>query len=211
MFINDVENIVGLSKKSIRYYEENGLISPSRNSDNKYRNYSNEDIEKLKKIKLLRELGVPIKELKQLNENEYSLKECMEDRIHKINHEMEQYGKVKVICEEILASNDSFDSIDIEQYFQRINVLNKEGFSMKVEEIHRKKIHGAIYSCIGFSLFFLLMILLLVWAQKEDPMPIGLWIGIMAIFILPLCMLPFVLKQRIDEIKGGEEDEASQY
>ena len=66
MLINEVEHVVGLSKKSIRLYEENGLLRPKRNSTNDYRIYDDEDIELLKKIKFLRELGVPIREIKML-------------------------------------------------------------------------------------------------------------------------------------------------
>ncbi len=66
MLINEVEHIVGLSKKSIRYYEENGLLTPKRNQENDYRIYDEKDIQKLKIIKFLRKLNVPIRELKQL-------------------------------------------------------------------------------------------------------------------------------------------------
>ena len=44
MLINEVESIVGISKKSIRYYEDNGLLNLKRNKDNSYRIYDNEDI-----------------------------------------------------------------------------------------------------------------------------------------------------------------------
>ena len=84
MFINEVCHIVGLSRKSIRYYEENGLLSPKRNTENDYRMYTEEDIRKLKIIKFLRELDVPIRELKMLNEGTLTLQECMESRIYKI-------------------------------------------------------------------------------------------------------------------------------
>ncbi|MDE6142002.1 MAG: MerR family transcriptional regulator, partial [Bacilli bacterium] len=58
MFINEVCHAVGLTKKSIRFYEENGLLTPKRDNSNDYRIYSQSDIEKLKKIKFLRELNV---------------------------------------------------------------------------------------------------------------------------------------------------------
>ena len=84
MFINEVEHLVGLSKKSIRYYEANGLLSPKRNSENDYRVYSEMDIRKLKVIKFLRELDVPICDLRLLQTGEKTLQECMEDRISKL-------------------------------------------------------------------------------------------------------------------------------
>ena len=120
MFINEVEHIIGLSKKSIRYYEENGLLSPKRNQSNDYRIYSEDDIQKLKIIKFLRELDVPIKELKQLHNGTLSLQECMKERIKKIETEENNYQKIKEMCLEISKSNESYHDIDITKYFQEV-------------------------------------------------------------------------------------------
>ena len=43
MKINEVEALVGITKKNIRFYEEKGLINPARSEENKYRDYSEED------------------------------------------------------------------------------------------------------------------------------------------------------------------------
>ena len=37
MKINEVEALAGITKKNIRFYEEQGLLSPRRNADNGYR------------------------------------------------------------------------------------------------------------------------------------------------------------------------------
>ena len=44
MKINEVEAAVGVTKKNIRFYEEEGLISPSREPGNGYRSYSQADV-----------------------------------------------------------------------------------------------------------------------------------------------------------------------
>lgn len=54
MKINEVEAAVGVTKKNIRFYEEEGLISPRREPGNGYRSYSEADVERLRRIKLLR-------------------------------------------------------------------------------------------------------------------------------------------------------------
>ena len=60
MKINEVEAAVGVTKKNIRFYEEEGLITPSREPGNGYRSYSQADVERLRRIKLLRKLDVPL-------------------------------------------------------------------------------------------------------------------------------------------------------
>lgn len=214
MFINEVEHIVGLSKKSIRYYEENGLLSPKRNKDNDYRIYSEEDIQKLKVIKFLRELNVPIRELKQLKENKITLQDCMRDRIRKIELEEKNYHKIKNMCLEISRSNESFTDIDITKYFEEVNILNKEGFTMRnIKTNKKKKISGAIISSLIFSIFFIFIAVIITYFQltEIDKMPWILYIFLMFIFIFPLIGIIYNLIIRIKEINGGEEDEASKY
>lgn len=47
MKINEVERLVGITKKNIRFYEEQGLLNPDRNRENGYRDYSEEDVQTL--------------------------------------------------------------------------------------------------------------------------------------------------------------------
>lgn len=212
MLINDVESIVGLSKKSIRYYEEMGLIAPERNSNNGYRFYNEMNLRQLKVIKFLRELGVPVQELKKVMKNEISLRECIESRLIKIAQERRNYERVTLLCQKILDANESLDTIEIDQYFQSMNVLNKEGFTMrKIEQEHKKQINGAIFSSIGFCAFFVLLASLLIFAQTQEPMPWVLFVFLESFFVVPILIVPKILINRIKEIKKGEIDEASKY
>ena len=57
MKIKDVEERTGLSRSNVRFYEKEKLIEPSRNESNGYRDYSENDVENIKKIAYLRTLG----------------------------------------------------------------------------------------------------------------------------------------------------------
>lgn len=214
MLINEVEHIVGLSKKSIRYYEENGLLTPKRNQENDYRIYTEKDIQKLKTIKFLRELNVPIRELKQLENGELTLQECMKDRIKKIENEEENYQKIKAMCVSISASNDTYETIEIEEYFKTMNVLNKEGFTMRDTKTSKtKKIIGAVISSVLFGSVFLFIIGIITYFQCTEPknMPWFIYGFIILVLGVPLLGIIVNLVSRIKEINGGEEDEASKY
>ncbi len=214
MLINEVENIVGLSKKSIRFYEENGLLSPKRKEENGYRIYTEEDIHKLKVIKFLRELDVPIRELNLLNEGKLTLEECLKMRIDKIKDLEEKFLKVKKLCEEIINEKLEYNDIDIDKYFINIRVLNKEGFTMhKNKSNNRKKIIGATISTLLFSSIFIFLIFVISYFQftESDIIPWIVYILLMTIFLLPILAVLYNLVMRIKEILGGEEDEASKY
>ena len=80
MKIKQVEELVGITSKNIRFYESQGLIIPER-AENGYREYRQKNIDTLKKIKLLRKLGVSVDEIKSVLSECTSLEECLERHI----------------------------------------------------------------------------------------------------------------------------------
>lgn len=63
MNINDVAALVGLSRKTLRFYESKGLFFTDR-TDHSYRIYDDKLIELIRKIKILRNLGIKISDIK---------------------------------------------------------------------------------------------------------------------------------------------------
>lgn len=63
MLRNEIQKKTGLTRKAIEYYEDKGLIRPDRDS-NGYRIYSEEDLERLEKISILRKIGVSVEDIK---------------------------------------------------------------------------------------------------------------------------------------------------
>jgi DNA-binding transcriptional MerR regulator len=80
--IDDVAKITGLTKRTLRYYEEIGLIKPPERSNGKFRLYTDEDIEQIRKLILAREvLGFSLQELQEF----LSLKEKVERHSEEYN------------------------------------------------------------------------------------------------------------------------------
>lgn len=74
MKINEVCNATSLTKKAIEYYERRHLINPKR-LDSGYRIFSNEDVEKLKDIKLYRDLGFGVQDIKEIINSRFPTEE----------------------------------------------------------------------------------------------------------------------------------------
>ncbi|ABS24072.1 MerR family transcriptional regulator [Bacillus cytotoxicus] len=75
--IDEVTKQVGLTKRTLRYYEEIGLIHPPERSEGNIRLYTDRDIERIKKIVEAKEvLGITLQEMQHF----LSLKERMEKR-----------------------------------------------------------------------------------------------------------------------------------
>ena len=80
MHIKDIETRTGLSRANIRYYEQEGLVHPVR-ARNGYRDYSQEDLDTLLRVRLLRRLDVPIEEIRAMQAGELDLADVLEERI----------------------------------------------------------------------------------------------------------------------------------
>lgn len=69
MLLNEIINEVGMTKRAVKYYEEKGLLSVEKDV-NGYRNYTERDVETLKKISVYRKLGIGIKDIQSLLESD---------------------------------------------------------------------------------------------------------------------------------------------
>jgi MerR family copper efflux transcriptional regulator len=65
MNISDASERSGLPAKTIRYYEDIGLLKPGR-AENGYRDYSSSDVHRLKFLQRSRSLGFSVEECRQL-------------------------------------------------------------------------------------------------------------------------------------------------
>lgn len=72
MTIKELEKRSGLPRTAIRFYEQQGLITPQRRENN-YRDYSEEDARTLEKVKLLRQLSLDLEAIRALKEGSLSL------------------------------------------------------------------------------------------------------------------------------------------
>ena len=82
MKIKEVCEKTGLTKKAIRYYEEEGLFSPERTAVNfrEYRDYTEKDLEALGRIAALRSLSLSIEEIRAMREAPETAPEIFRER-----------------------------------------------------------------------------------------------------------------------------------
>lgn len=66
MTIREVSKLAGVSVRTLQYYDKIGLLHPSRYSDTGYRLYEDTALEQLQQILLFRELGFPLKYIKNI-------------------------------------------------------------------------------------------------------------------------------------------------
>lgn len=69
MRVKEVADLVGISVRTLHHYDEIGLLTPGETTESGYRLYSNEDLEMLQQILFFKELGFPLKKIKEIINN----------------------------------------------------------------------------------------------------------------------------------------------
>lgn len=213
MKINQVAELVDITSKNIRFYEAQGLVDPSRDPSNGYREYSLNDVEQLKKIKLLRQLGVTCENIRRMNAGELSLERCMGDRLKELDEEGRDLEHMKVICTALKEDDTDIGQLEPSLYLEKMKESEKGGvrfMNVKNSDVRKRKT-GAIIACIVVVVAMLATIGTILWADSIDPAPKGVLIVMIAVMGSVVVGVIIALMQRLKEVNGGELDEAGKY
>jgi DNA-binding transcriptional MerR regulator len=69
MKVKEVADLVGVSVRTLHHYDEIGLLVPEETTESGYRVYSDENLETLQQILFFKELGFPLKKIKEILSN----------------------------------------------------------------------------------------------------------------------------------------------
>lgn len=119
MTIKDVERQTGITKANIRFYEAQGLIQPGR-TDSGYRSYCPEDVEELKRVRLLRLLDVPMEQVKALQQGKASLDGVLAGQLVRIQEEKKRLSDVTQVIRQIRQNGENYQSLEPEPYLERL-------------------------------------------------------------------------------------------
>ena len=217
MKINEVEALVGITKKNIRFYEAEELLSPRRNSENGYRDYGDTDIATLRQIKLLRKLGVPLEEIRQMQQGDYTVGDGM--RRHLITLEREQCKLQSAIrfCAALTDCPDPLEKLDAQPLLAQIEQMEQEGTTFmdkQKTDTNSRRYAGPVAAAVLMALLMAGVIWLMLWAFRTDPVdapPLPLLILLIAIPAVVILGVGIALVLRIRELKHNEADDARQY
>ena len=108
--ITEFAKIAGMNRKTLQYYDEIGLFSPAYVEENGYRYYSLFQLDWLALIAVLRDLGVPLREIRQYQEcgSTEKLEYLLEAQSKKIDHYMELLRRRKAMLADVREENRAF-------------------------------------------------------------------------------------------------------
>lgn len=168
----------------------------------------------MKKIKLLRKIGISVEDIKSVLNDNVTLENCLEKYLDVLEKQKSNLTNMYNLTEEIINQKCELNNLKTDEWLEKMENMEKEGIdfvNISKIDIHMKKKMGAIIGGAVMIVFMLFLIGMFLWENSVDPIPLGLLIVLVAIPVVIIVCIIGVLIGRIREIDGGEEDEAAKY
>lgn len=159
MTIKEAEERTGLPRSNIRFYEKEKLIEPSRNESNGYREYSEEDVENIKKIAYLRTLGISVEEIRNMISGKTSLQEALQSQNEVLKGQISDLNQAKFLCEKMLEEeNISYENLQVEQYVTELQEYWKENHTVvKLDSVSFLYLWGSVFTWTAITILTLIL------------------------------------------------------
>ena len=214
MKINEVEAQVGITKKNIRFYEEQGLLSPRRNSENGYRDYGEAEVAILRQIKLMRKLGVPLEEIRRMQAGG-TVADGMRRHLVTLERERQNIDEAVRLCGLLKEREVPLEELDAESVLEEMAELERAGatFQNKQRQDVRIRYVAPVAAALVMVALMSGVAAVMLWAFWAAPTgaPLAVVLALEAVPLLIICGVLYALFQRIREIGRGESDDAKQY
>lgn len=118
--IQKLGNLAGVSTRTLRYYDEIGILKPARINSSGYRIYAQKEVDRLQQILFYRELGVSLLEIKEIMTNtSFDINEALKQHRQDLLAKREELDKLIENVNKTIASREG-----------RIKMGNKEKFEV---------------------------------------------------------------------------------
>ena len=216
MKINEVEALVGITKKNIRFYEAEGLLAPRRNSENGYRDYGEAEVDTLRRIKLLRKLGLPLEDIRQMLSGAHTVGDGMRRHLVTLERERQNLDAAARLCGELADCQERLADLDAAALLEQMAEMEQSGttFQNKQSQDIRARYVAPVAVTVLMVLLMLGLIWLFLWAFETDPAgapPLPLLAVFIAVPTVVALGVIVSLVQRIREIGRREIDDAKQF
>ncbi|MGC5324217.1 MerR family transcriptional regulator [Brevibacillus sp. SYSU BS000544] len=124
--VGELAKLTGLTIRTLRYYDQIGLFSPSGYSDSGHRLYNEEDLSRLHQILALKELNLSLDEVKSvlLGEN-YNPIEVVSQQIRLIKDNIRIQQKLLGELEYVLGLMQTKEEVSVEEFTKLLKLMKK--------------------------------------------------------------------------------------
>ncbi len=130
--VKQLSSMAGITPRTLHYYDEIGLLKPSRVAENGYRYYSEEALLRLQQILLYRELDIPLENIRMImGQRNFDVQAALESHREKLRHRIAQLERLIATVDETILFMEGKNEMSKKQFF--------EGFSDEQQAEYEKE------------------------------------------------------------------------
>ncbi|MBD1843398.1 MerR family transcriptional regulator [Cyanobacteria bacterium FACHB-63] len=123
--VGDLAKQTGVSVRTLHYYDEIGLLSPSDRTEAGYRLYGKDDILRLQQIVSLRQIGFSLEEIREcLEQRNFSFDRVLQLHTTRLREQIELSQKLRDRFQAIAQTVSSMETVSVETLIQTIEVMS---------------------------------------------------------------------------------------
>ncbi len=126
MTIKEIEKELNIPRATVRFYEKEGLLEPSR-EENGYRDYSSEDVERIKKIVIFRKIGLSVSDIEDLLDGAAELPGVLDENIANLEKSLEELKGALYLSKKLKEEAVTMASFNTEDYWSIVDEEEKKG------------------------------------------------------------------------------------
>ena len=122
--VGELAKRTGLSVRTLHYYDEIGLLSPTHHTASGHRLYGDADVGRLQQILSLRELGFPLDQVRGcLDDPAFSPRRVVRLHIERLRGQMELQRRLCERLEEIAGHLDAAETVSADEFLRTIEAM----------------------------------------------------------------------------------------
>lgn len=137
--VNELANLSGVSVRTLHYYDQIGLLCPTRVTQNQYRSYNSNDVNQLQQILFYRKLGIPLKKIKCIMDApDYDKTQALEMQLEELLQEKCQLELlINNVIKTLRSLKGELEMTDMEKFEgfkQRLLANNEKVYGKEIRE-----------------------------------------------------------------------------
>lgn len=137
--VHELALISGVSVRTLHYYDTIGLLSPMRIEENGYRKYGTEQVDRLQQILFYKELGVPLKRIKAILQDEHFNREKeLEEQLQALLQKKQELEvlieNVRKTIKSVRGEENMSDKEKFDGFKKQMIAKNEEKYGKEIRE-----------------------------------------------------------------------------
>lgn len=133
--INKLARMAGVSVRTLRFYDQTGLLPPARVGDNGYRYYGQEELVRLQQILFFRELKFPLGQIKEImGSPSFDRREALEQQANLLRLEKRRLDRILKTIEKTITTMKGATTMDDAEFYNGLSREEVEAYAQEAKE-----------------------------------------------------------------------------